>query len=278
MPSLTFVVPCYNEKGNITATIASIKEAMLSFPHDFEIVIVDDGSTDNTLALARAAARADERIKVIHNEVNQGFGAAYKVGVAHATKSHVMLIPGDDGFSSSNIRRVIPLIGSADIVIPYVTNSFSRGVLRHSFHVLFTCMFNSLFLNRIRYYNGPVVHQVDLLRGVPIETNGFGHQAEALTRLLVAGATFVQVPVAIQERSAGVSTAISARNCWLIIKMAYRLLTEIGLFRTWRFPPAKWAKEIPVPPSAKPAPELTLIQASKKARAARGLKSVRRRG
>ena len=158
--TLSVVVPCYNEADNVQATLKSIAKAIELAPIPYEVIVVDDASLDNTLEVAQAAARTDFRIRVVANVVNRGLGGAYKAGCAQAANAYLILVPGDNGFPSASIARTLSRIGTADIVIPYVTNTSARGFLRGGLHYSFTALLNFLFWISVKYYNGPVVHKL----------------------------------------------------------------------------------------------------------------------
>ena len=84
-PSITFVVPALNEAAHIRNTLQTMMQAVeQSRVSDYEIIFVDDGSTDDTGKLMDEAARHNSHIRVLHNERNLGFGEAYKRGAAQA--------------------------------------------------------------------------------------------------------------------------------------------------------------------------------------------------
>src|SRR5262245_29590493 len=116
---VSFVVPCYNEEDNVAATVESIRQAMVK-GDNYEIILVDDCSTDRTLDRMQALSAFDKRIRALHNPVNLGFGGAYKRGMAAAEARYVMMLPGDDGFPAESIAEVIRHAGEADIIIPIV--------------------------------------------------------------------------------------------------------------------------------------------------------------
>lgn len=72
--SVSFVVPCLNEELNVEPTVNGIRAAA-NHVFDYEIIVVDDGSTDNTLDRMRTLEAQDERVKVLHNPVNLGLEA-----------------------------------------------------------------------------------------------------------------------------------------------------------------------------------------------------------
>ena len=242
--SLSFVVPCYNEAENIEDTLQSIVEAAEQTAIPYEIIVVDDKSGDRTLEIALSAASKNPKLRVVANPANLGLGGSYKAGVASAKNNYVMLIPGDNGFPPSSISRALSRVGSADIVIPYVTNTSSRGTLRTVLHYSFTALLNFLFWTDVKYYNGPVVHKIERLKTIVIATNGFAYQAEALVKLIASGATYTHIDITVRDRTAGASTALSKANRLSVYKTIYRLLSDVGLFRRIRFPRSKWAEEL----------------------------------
>jgi glycosyltransferase involved in cell wall biosynthesis len=230
---ICFVVPCFNEQDNVAATVQSIRSAAGS-DRPFEIVLVDDCSTDQTLERMRALARTDPRIRVLHNPVNLSLGGAYKRGIAAAQAEYVMMIPGDDGFPAESIAEILRRAGEADIVIPVVANPGVRTWFRTAASKGFTTLLNWLFWLEVGYYNGAVLHRTALLHTIEIKTDSFAYQAEALVKLIAGGATYVHCYVSIQERAAGRSSALSLRNQIAVWRTVTRLLAAVGLFRRLR--------------------------------------------
>jgi glycosyltransferase involved in cell wall biosynthesis len=232
-PSICFVVPCFNEEDNVAPTVESIRTAA-GPERTFEIVLVDDCSTDLTLERMQALAQADPRIRVLHNPVNLSLGGAYKRGVAVAEADYVTMIPGDDGFPADSIAEIIRQAGKADIIIPVVTNSAVRTWYRAVASKGFTTLLNWLFWLNVGYYNGAVLHRTALLRTIDIKTNSFAYQAEALVKLIARGATYIHCYVSIQERAAGRSSALSVRNQVEVWRTIIHLVTTVGIFRKLR--------------------------------------------
>jgi len=232
-PWVCFVVPCFNEEDNVGPTVDSIRAAA-SGKRPFEIVLVDDCSTDGTLARMQALAAADPRIRVVHNPVNLSLGGAYKRGVAVAEADYVIMIPGDDGFPAPSIAEILRHAGEADIVIPVVTNSAVRTWYRAMASRGFTTLLNWLFWLDVGYYNGAVLHQTARLHTIEIRTNSFAYQAEAMVKLIARGATYVHCYVPIQERAAGRSSALSWKNQLAVWRTIVHLVADVGLFRMRR--------------------------------------------
>lgn len=222
-PSISVIVPAYNEEKNLANTISAIKEAIDDRFTSYEIIIIDDDSSDKTASIADELSRREPDIKVFHNPKNMGFGYNYRMGVRLATKDYVALVPGDNEILGDSIKEIFNLVGSADMVLPYHANPEVRPLLRRVLSRTFTIVLNLLFGNKIKYYNGPVVHKREIVNRVPITTDGFAFQVEILTRLLKAGYTYVEVGMKIRKREYGHSKAFSLKNIFSVVKTVAKL-------------------------------------------------------
>jgi glycosyltransferase involved in cell wall biosynthesis len=230
LPTFAFVIPCFNEEDNVGATVGSVREGM-GARENYEIILINDASTDHTLERMQALAAADSRIRVLDNPVNLGFGGSYKRGAKAAIASYVMMLPGDDGFPGQSIAEIVSHAGEADIIIPIVTNPGARSRFRAFASKGFTTLLNWTFWLNVGYYNGAVLQRNDLLRAIEIRTNSFAYQAEALVKLIARGATYTHCHVRIQDRAAGRSSALRLKNQMAVGKTILHLLAEVGLFR-----------------------------------------------
>jgi glycosyltransferase involved in cell wall biosynthesis len=229
LPTFCFVIPCFNEEDNVGRTVGSVREAM-GGRGDYEIILVNDASTDRTLERMQALAAADPRIRVLDNPTNLGFGGSYKRGARVATATYVMMLPGDDGFPGQSIAEILGHAGEADIIIPIVTNRNARHWLRAVASKGFTTLLNWAFWLNVGYYNGAVLQRNELLRTIEITTNSFAYQAEALVKLIARGATYTHCFVRIQERAAGRSSALALKNQIAVWKTILHLIAVVGLF------------------------------------------------
>ena len=190
---------------------------------DVEVIVVDDGSTDGTGAIADELARRDGRIRVVHHERPRNLGYAYKAGVALARCEHVIMFPGDNEGSDEQLDAVLSRAGTADIVINYISNPQVRPWSRRVVSRAFVGLANALFGLRLRYYNGTVLHRTALVRAIEIRTDSFAYQAEALVKLLRAGRSYVEVGTPIAPRAAGRTKAFRLKNAVEVGRTLLRL-------------------------------------------------------
>ncbi len=89
---LSIIIPCYNVKATIRQTVESVLRQTCS---DFEIILVDDGSTDGSSVILDQLALQDERIKLVH-KFNGGVSSARNIGLSIASGDYVLFLDGDD--------------------------------------------------------------------------------------------------------------------------------------------------------------------------------------
>lgn len=111
--------PAYNEAANIAKVVHKARTALDQVASDYELIIVNDGSTDATGQIADELARQDEHIRVCHHERNKGYGAALKTGYNAARYEFIFFLDGDDQFDSAEIINFLPYIHEYDIVTGY---------------------------------------------------------------------------------------------------------------------------------------------------------------
>jgi dolichol-phosphate mannosyltransferase len=221
--SLTVMIPSLNEESNLRPQVEALLEAARGRVSDLEILLMNDGSTDGTRAVAEDLARDDPRIRVVNHVQPRGLGFCYREGVLLATKAHYMFIAGDNQFPGDQIALLLDQLGNADVVIHNITNMRVRPLGRRVLSSGFTALLNTLLGLDVPYYNGCVIHRLDLLREVAQTTDGFAYQAEILVTLLKGGASHVTVDCTMIERRSGRSKAFQFKNVLSVVATVGRL-------------------------------------------------------
>jgi glycosyltransferase involved in cell wall biosynthesis len=209
--TLSIIVPAYNESRSLEGVVSNIKAASDSLD-GFEILLVDDGSADDTGFVADELAREHPEVTVIHHPRNRGFAAAYGSGLARARLAYVTFLPGDNEVSLGSITNIFSAVGTADIVVPYHATPWNRALYRRFLTWVCVSEINLLFGWRLKYTQGNAVYPTELARMLPITTRHFFFITEMLVHALVAGYSFVHVPLTHQERTYGRSKAVSMDN------------------------------------------------------------------
>lgn len=192
---ISFIVPAFNEAKNIEPTVHSIlrvgKETGLE---TFEIVAVDDGSTDGTGQVLDGLAAKVRQLKVLHHQTNRGLGSSIRSGVAAATHPQFMVIPGDNDVPPALIRLMLGFRDNADMILTAPLNkevrSLGRNFLSTCYQLIHMVTFN-VFVN---YINGPGIWPTELARRSRLRSARFSIISELNVKLLRSGCTFAEVP------------------------------------------------------------------------------------
>jgi|KBSSwiStaDraftv2_1062776.scaffolds.fasta_scaffold03177_8 glycosyltransferase involved in cell wall biosynthesis len=210
--SVSIFLPAYNEVDNLEAAVADVEWAAQQVLGDYEILIIDDGSTDGTGLLADRLAEKSARIRVIHQPRNQGIAAAYVRALDEARLDYFSFLAADGEIARESIRAILGSVGRADIVAPYHQNPAARQLHRRFLTWGSTALVNVLFWQRMHYYQGPCIYPLALARALPKTAGGFYFLTQMLLHALHAGYTCVEVGLTHVDRTAGHSKAVSAKN------------------------------------------------------------------
>jgi glycosyltransferase involved in cell wall biosynthesis len=110
-------MPAYNEEGNVESSILHSQSTFDSFGLDYEIIIIDDKSTDRTAEIARGLANQYPQVSFFQNERNLGAGGAFQVGIKKATKDYVIFVPFDNPLEAEDLGKYLPRMEVCDIVV-----------------------------------------------------------------------------------------------------------------------------------------------------------------
>jgi len=212
---LTIVVPCFNEERNIAATLHTIAAAMHELPWSYEVLVIDDGSSDQTVAVAEnfIQAHLDLPVRLHKNPRNRGLTRTYVDGAFLGRGKYYRMVCGDSTEPKETLLKIFGKLGGADIILPFHETVPGKPALRRKLSQVYTGMVNTLSGYRLRYYNGSAIHfRYNVMRWGPYSF-GFGFQAELITRLLDEGATFIEIPVvATHVEKGGPNSALNFRN------------------------------------------------------------------
>lgn len=232
--SLSVLIPVLNEQDNLEPTVTRLLDALTVTVDDYEILIVDDGSTDRTAGLADRLAAANPAIRVFHNSRNMGLGYCYARGYKEATKESFVYIPGDNTWPYRSFLELFGNMGRADVVTSFALNPEVRPHSRRFVSSLYTRILNFLFSRHLHYFNGLTIYPVTFLRLDPATTFGFGFQAEVLLKAITLGLSYIEVGLPIDERAAGKSKAVNLRNIVSVAVTVARVFYELRMAGRWR--------------------------------------------
>jgi glycosyltransferase involved in cell wall biosynthesis len=211
LPSLSIVLPCYDEDRNIAAAVADADVAGSRFATEHEIVVVDDGSRDRTRAIAGWIARANPRVRVVVHERNRGYGAAVRSGITASRSEWVLLTDADLQFDLSELRFLVPLAADHDLVAGYRidrADPVGRRLAAHAWNRLMRWTF------RVGVRDVDCAFKLvrgSALRALDLESDGAMISTELVVRAQVAGWRIAEAGVHHLPRRAGEPTGGDVR-------------------------------------------------------------------
>jgi glycosyltransferase involved in cell wall biosynthesis len=225
--SLTVFLPCYNERDNVARTVSAALEVLENLKADFELIIVDDGSSDGTAPIADQIAAKNPRIKVIHHKTNLGYGAALQSGFRAATKSLVFYTDGDGQFDIAEMPPLLPLMEHADIVSCYRLNR-RDNLIRRINGWCWTKLVCILFRIKLRDIDCAFkLYKTRIFDNIEMVSTGALIDAEILARAARRGYTITQAGVHHYPRTAGRQTGAGIRVILRAFRELFRLRRQI---------------------------------------------------
>jgi glycosyltransferase involved in cell wall biosynthesis len=222
---LSVFFPAYNDSGTIASMVIRAVQAASELTLDYEVIVVDDGSSDATAAVADELARTYSHVRVIHHERNRGYGGALQTGIRAATKELIFYTDGDAQYDPAELvllwRSLTP---DADIVNGYKisrSDPLHRIIIGRLYHHIVSVMFGLKMRDvdcDFRLMRRSMFERIDLEK-----TSGV-ICLEMMKKVQDAGFRMVEVPVHHFHRAYGKSQFFNFRR---IVK------TGIDVMRLW---------------------------------------------
>src|SRR5436309_9769612 len=143
--SISVLVPAFNEEANLEPTVQRLVRALSITVEEFELIVVNDGSTDRTAEVANSLPSRYPEVRVIQNRRRMGLGYCYLLGVDAARKSFFVYIPGDNTWPYRSFLELFGNLGKADLVTSYSTNPEVRPLARRAVSAMYTRVLNTVF-------------------------------------------------------------------------------------------------------------------------------------
>ena len=218
---VTLLVMAYNEASALEATVEECVEWLQRNRLDAPVVILDDGSTDGTDQIADRLAATYPCVSVYHQPENVGQFRNITRGLELAGTTYFAAIPGDGQFEIDSLDLYLPFIGEYDIIFGIPNNEIVRGKWRVVLSHLWRLYLLALFGVSVTYLAGLSVAPVELVRSMKTRSEGFLGWYETMVRVVISGASFIQIPFVMRPRHGGESNAFSPlRNALDLVRMA----------------------------------------------------------
>ena len=223
--SLSAFFPCYNEEKNLEPLVREALQVLNNLVTQYEILIINDGSSDDTGLIADSLSERYNNVLVIHHQKNGGYGAALISGFNNSSYEWIFFTDGDHQFFMKEIELLLADIDSHDALIGFRKkrrDSWHRILYARSWNVLIKLLFN---LN-VRDINCAFkLIKKKSLEGITLQSSGAMISTELLVKLKLSGASIKEVGVSHKPRLYGTQTGANLK----VILKAF-----IELFKLYR--------------------------------------------
>ncbi len=224
--SISVVLPAFNEEENLSVTVADAVAHLSRLTNTYEIIIVNDGSSDTTAAVAQLLSRENPRVRLVSHSSNRGYGAAVRSGFAAACHDLVFLTDADGQFSFKSLSEFLKNIEGLDAVIGWrvdradpwhrlLISAVGNWIARGSFNLCardIDCAFKLI--------------RRDALRAFSLRSDGTMISTELLASAARAGWRIKEMPVPHRPRRHGKATAARPAVIWRTVVEFIRLWRE----------------------------------------------------
>ncbi len=204
--SISFVLPMFNEHDNIRNTIQEIRSIAGELADDYEIVVVDDASTDDSANIVDEMSKEDDKIKLIRLESNTKFGGAFAEGFRRARKDVILYMDSDMPVELEDIKTSFPLIRDVDVVTGVSSVKKGETLKRKVMSGVYNMLVQGLFSLSIRDINsGYKVVRRSILEGMRFISHSPFVDVELFIHVKKKKGSIKEFPLVFRQRSGGQS-------------------------------------------------------------------------
>jgi len=208
VPTVSLVVPMYNEELNIEHAVSAARESLEKYASDYEIIIVDDASTDASPRIAARLAEENSRVRVLHHEKNRKLGGTLRTGFGAATKDLVLYMDADIPFDPDVLGRAIRAmqLTGADMIAAYrhdrTMEGFRRGLYTYVYNWLIGILFG--WPHRDINFSFKLIKR-RVLEAIDLRSEGSLIDAELIVKAKNRGFVIQQIGIDYFPRTRGTS-------------------------------------------------------------------------
>ncbi len=210
--SVSCTVMAYNEEATLAEAVGDVRSALSGFgDRPYEILVVDDGSTDRTVEIARDLEGRHPEVRLIRHPHNLGPGSAILTGIRNSRHDVICFHAADQQLDFRQVAGFIPLLDDHDLVIGSRSGRPGYTAMRMLASHTYIALAHTLFgLRQYDDFNFLYLYRRELFDGMPIDSDGVFMCTEVLVRALDRGARVAHVQADCLPRRVGVSTCFRA--------------------------------------------------------------------
>lgn len=217
--SLSFVMPMYNEAEIIKESIRFVTSVAARLTDNYEIVVVDDASTDESVSIVKELAAKDKNLRLITLKENTKFAGALKQGLKNAAKEIIIYTDSDLGIDETDIKKVLSCIEDADIVNTFSQKQKGETPWRMIVSIVYNFIVNFLFRLHIRDINSSFkIFRRSAVQGMELVSTSPFIDAEIFIKAKARGCRITQTPIVFEDREGGKSTMARPSVIFAVLK------------------------------------------------------------
>lgn len=207
--SLSLIIPVYNEEETILSAIESNLNALKKYLTNYEIIIVNDGSQDNSQAIINNFINGKENFIAIEKEINQGMGSAVRLGIEHAKFDYILPVPADCPLDENTLNNFLSNLDKVDVLIGYRPQRVGYSLRMQINSIVFHKLISRLFKINLKDYNWIHLYKRKIFfdDGITISSNGIMMLAEILIKAERKGMFMKEIEIVQRARLTGTATA-----------------------------------------------------------------------
>lgn len=207
LESLSVFLPAFNEEENIIRVLKQTLSLLPDIAAEYEVLVINDGSSDNTAKVVEEFARKNKEVKLVNHETNKGYGAALKSGFYSSKFKYITYMDADGQFDFSEINKLIPELEGNDVVVGYRikrADKKTRVIVGH----MWTFLMGILLGVKLKDIDcGFKIIKSEVIDAIPkLESNGATISAELLAKAKKKGFKIKEVGLVHKPRQYGKAT------------------------------------------------------------------------
>lgn len=226
--SISAILPAHNEAENIKTTVENCVSYLEKNTSDYEVVVVNDGSSDNTKQIVDKLSSTNSKVFLVNHKINKGYGSALRSGFDEAKKEFIFFMDSDGQFDVQDLDRLLPLASGENVVLGYRedrADSFMRSLNAWMYAMYIYLMFG---LNVKDMDCAFKIFPTKAYQNIkPIKAGGALFTAEFLIKLKRAGFNFKEVPVRHFPRQFGTQSGANIKVILRMFKESWKLRNEL---------------------------------------------------
>jgi dolichol-phosphate mannosyltransferase len=225
---------CYNEAATLEAVVADVLQELSRLEDDYEVIVVDDASSDGSRQIANRLSSRLGRLRAVYHSANRGLGEVYKSGFQNARMDLLVFLPADGQFPARNLSRLLAAMPSCDLALGYISERSRRFC--HNFFSRAERLLLRLLFGKIPEFHGIFMVRRSALREIILISRGRAWMAvmELILRMQMANRPIAGVHIEAMPRPHGRSKVVNLATILSFLRQMLALKAALAFSSEWQ--------------------------------------------